>query len=84
MVAAPGVVAWRGDSGLNVSSRHEARRLAKQGYSVLVLDRNGAEAGAIESDATGAVAWMGTQEQVDEKRVGTPEWARMRLEPARG
>ena len=79
----PGVVAWRGDAGLNVASRNEARRLATQGYSVLVLDRDGKDPAPIESDATGAVAWMEAQANVDEKRVGTPEWAKMRLETAR-
>lgn len=79
----PGVVAWRGENGLNVTSRNEARRLAKQGYSVLVLDRDGSDPAPIESDAVGAVAWMEAQSNVDEKRVGTPEWAKMRLETAR-
>lgn len=79
----PGVVGWRGEAGLNVTSRTEARRLAKQGFSVLVLDRDGADPAPIESDATGAVAWMEAQKNVDEKRVGTPEWAKLRLETAR-
>ena len=79
----PGVVAWRGETGINVASRNDARRLAKQGYSVLVLDRDSADAAPIESDALGAVAWMETQPNVDEKRIGTPEWAKMRLETGR-
>ena len=81
--AHPGVVAWRGEAGLNVTSRNDARRLAKQGYSVLVLDRDSNEPAPIESDAVGAVAWMEAQSNVDEKRIGTPEWAHMRLEMAR-
>lgn len=80
----PGVVAWRGKTGLNVTRRTEARRLATQGYSVLVLDRDAGDATPIESDAAGAVAWLEAQDNVDEKRIGTPEWAQMRLEHARG
>lgn len=79
----PGVLAWRGEAGLGVTTRNDARRLAKQGYSVLVLDRDSNDAAPIESDAQGAVAWLGAQDHVDEKRVGTPEWARMRLQADR-
>jgi len=79
----PAVLAWRGDAGINVASRNEARRLASHGYSVLVLDRDGNDAAPIESDAKSAVAWLEAQDHVDEKRVGTPEWAKMRLETTR-
>ena len=73
--AHPAVLAWRDEAGLGVTSRNEARRLAKRGYAVLVLDRDGAEADHIESDATAAVAWLEAQPQVDERLVGTPVWA---------
>lgn len=81
--AHPGVLAWRGETGLNVTSRNEARSLAKKGYSVLVLDRDTSDAAPVESDATSALAWLQAQDHVDEKRVGTPEWAKMRQERVR-
>jgi carboxymethylenebutenolidase len=81
--AHPGVLAWRGESGLNVTSRNEARGLAKQGYSVLVLDRDAKDPAPVESDAVSAVAWLESQSHVEENRIGTPEWARLRLEKVR-
>lgn len=79
----PAVLSWRGGSGLNVTSRTEARRLAKHGYSVLVLDRDAGDAAPIETDVTGATAWLEAQDNVDEKRVGTAEWAKVRIAQAR-
>ena len=80
----PGVLAWRGQAGLGVSNRKDARRLASQGYSVLVLDRNGADAPSIEADAEEAVAWLEKNNAVDETRgIGTPEWAEQRLARSR-
>jgi hypothetical protein len=79
----PGVIAWRGQTGLNVSSRAQARRLATQGYCVLVLDRDSADGAPVESDTAGAMAWLTLQDNVDEQRVGTPEWAEARLLPQR-
>ncbi len=78
--AHPAVLSWRDEAGLGVSSRNEARRLAKRGYAVLVLDRDGAEAEHIESDAKAAVAWLEAQPNIDEKLVGTPTWAMERAE----
>jgi carboxymethylenebutenolidase len=79
----PGVLAWRGEGAINVTTRNEARRLAKEGYSVLVLDRDSGDPAPIEDDAKSAVAWLEQQAHVDEKRVGTPEWAKLRIETAR-
>ena len=76
----PGVLTWRGQAGLDVSSRQDARRLASKGYSVLVLDRDSAQAETIEADAHDAVAWLEKDSSVDEARgIGTPEWAEDRL-----
>jgi hypothetical protein len=80
----PGVLAWRGEAGLGVDNRKNARLLARQGYSVLVLDRDGADAPSIETDAQDAVAWLEKNAAVDETRgIGTPEWAEQRMAPAR-
>lgn len=81
--AHPGVLAWRGEGAINVTSRNQARRLATQGYSVLVLDRDAGNPAPIEDDAKSAVDWLEKQAHVDEKRVGTPEWAQLRIEMAR-
>lgn len=83
--AHPAVLTWRDQSGLGVDSRSEARRLAKQGFSVLILDRDGGDAPKIEADAKDAVAWLENHNSVDEKTgVGTPEWAKQRIEAKRG
>ena len=44
----PAVISWRKDTALGEGSRNMARRLAKQGYAVLVLDRDSGDADAIE------------------------------------
>ncbi len=79
----PAVISWRNDAALGEGSRNMARRLAKQGYAVLVLDRDGADANAIEGDADAAVKWLEANPQIDDKRIGTPEWAAHRLEAGR-
>ncbi|WP_298470105.1 hypothetical protein [uncultured Erythrobacter sp.] len=78
--ANPAVLSWRDGGALAESSRNAARRLAKQGYAVLVLDRDSGDAGAIEGDADAAVKWLEAQPHIDEKRIGTPEWAEQRIE----
>jgi len=78
--AHPAVLSWRGSTGLGVSNRDTARRLAKKGYAVLVLDRDGGHAPSIESDAETALQWLETQPQIDtEIGIGTPEWAEYRV-----
>ena len=80
----PGVLAWRNGADLGVSSRNEARRLAGQGYSVLVLDRDGADAMRAEAETLDVVAWLEENTAVNAERgVGTPQWAKDRLKPAR-
>ncbi|MDJ0642406.1 MAG: hypothetical protein QNJ15_06295 [Erythrobacter sp.] len=76
----PAVISWRKGEALGQGSRNMARRLAKQGYAVLVLDRDSGNADAIEGDADAALKWLEAHPQVDEKRIGTPEWAVHRLE----
>lgn len=72
----PGVLTWRNGGSLGLSSRNEARRLAGQGYSVLVLDRDGGDARAVEAETLDAVAWLEKSNAVNAERgVGTPMWA---------
>lgn len=78
--ANPAVLSWRDGGALGEGTRNAARRLAKQGYAVLVLDRDSGDAGAIEGDADAAVKWLEAQPHIDEKRIGTPEWAAQRIE----
>jgi len=80
----PGVLAWRKGGSLGLSSRNEARRLAGQGYSVLVLDRDGEDTLAVETETLDAVAWLEKSNSVNADRgVGTPQWAQERLKVQR-
>ena len=77
--AHPAVLSWRGSSELNVANRDTARRLAKKGYAVLVLDRDGGYAAAIEDDSKTALQWLEAQPQIDaDIGIGTAEWAEYR------
>jgi len=77
--AHPAVLSWRGDVGLNVTNRNTARRLAKKGYAVLMLDRDGGDAPAIEGDSVAALEWLEAQPQIDvDTGIGTAEWAEFR------
>ncbi len=78
--AHPAVLSWRGSSELNVANRDTARRLAKKGYAVLVLDRDGAHAPSIEEDSKAALQWLEAQPQIDaDTGIGTAEWAEYRV-----
>lgn len=80
----PAVISWRNGAALGEGSRNMARRLAKQGYAVLVLDRDSSDVDAITGDADAAVKWLERQPQIDEKQIGTPDWAEHRLEVGAG
>ncbi|MEL6530718.1 MAG: hypothetical protein AAFQ27_12215 [Pseudomonadota bacterium] len=75
----PAVLSWRDSATLDAANRNTARRLAKKGYAVLVLDRDGGHAPAIQGDSEAALKWLESQPQIDaDIGIGTAEWAEHR------
>lgn len=80
----PGVISWRKGDVMTAAEIAEARDLSAKGYVVLVLDRHTGDELSAANDTHQAMWWLRHQQQVDRKAgIGTPEWARLRLEPAK-
>lgn len=77
----PAVVSWRKGETMTEDERAEARDLSEKGYAVLVIDHGSGDARSAPYDAVLATWWLKQQQQVNMREgVGTPEWAKARLE----
>jgi hypothetical protein len=78
----PGVVFWRKGETMTEDERAEARDLSEKGYAVLVIDHSAGNGRTVPYDAVLATWWLKQQQQVNARAgIGTPEWAKARLEP---